>query len=430
MFLDEEFSLAERRSRATQILPCLPGKNPGQWHSLACLGMQSYDASSATCTAVANFTAFSEQDFRAMQAHYTALSKLPAFSTAYLERASLLKETLAHAYAHSMAGQRTYASSQKSLHYPPVWRLRLESLYYQLPLTWLALGFYMLAALFCCVYQREHGRAWSRAVLLCTGLGFLTHSAILALRILILARAPVASMYETLVYVPWITMILGMIWWSRQRDFLALLAALLGSILLLALLSITQLDQGLENVQAVLDSQYWLIIHVLMVVGSYGVFLLSALLAHFHLLQKGCNKQLPPLILRTLYIGSALLITGTVLGGIWAAESWGRFWDWDPKESWAFIASCCYITGIHLYTFRKISDLGLALWAGLSFLVITFTWYGVNYILGTGLHSYGFGSGGEAIYYSFILLDSTLLLAGYLRAKRHINLRRQLAGNL
>ena len=120
------------------------------------------------------------------------------------------------------------------------------------------------------------------------------------------------------------------------------------------------------------------------------------------------GKESPKLLdalLQSLYVGIALLIPGTILGGIWAAQSWGRFWDWDPKESWAFISSCVYLLIIHAYRFKRISGIGLAIGSIGGLLAISFTWYGVNYILGTGLHSYGFGSGGEWIYYSYVGLE-------------------------
>jgi ABC-type transport system involved in cytochrome c biogenesis permease subunit len=109
-------------------------------------------------------------------------------------------------------------------------------------------------------------------------------------------------------------------------------------------------------------------------------------------------------------LGIALLIPGTILGGVWAAESWGRFWDWDPKESWAFISSCAYLIIIHSYTFGHIRGFGLAVGSIVGLLFISFTWYGVNYVLGTGLHSYGFGTGGEFWYYGFILAEALFLI--------------------
>ena len=173
---------------------------------------------------------------------------------------------------------------------------------------------------------------------------------------------------------------------------------------------------NLENVQPVLASNYWLTIHVLLVVGSYGIFLLSSLMGHLYLAriylynkESSLNILLSKLILQSMYLGVFLLIAGTFLGGVWAAQSWGRFWDWDPKESWAFISACVYLLGIHTYRFGYFKSFGLAIGAILGFLAISFTWYGVNYILGTGLHSYGFGSGGVYWYLLFLILEAIFL---------------------
>jgi ABC-type transport system involved in cytochrome c biogenesis permease subunit len=198
-------------------------------------------------------------------------------------------------------------------------------------------------------------------------------------------------------------------------------ASALLSVVLLVILKLTHLNSGLENVQAVLDSQFWLIIHVLMVVASYGLFILAGILGHIYLVQSMLKrsesdemKSLARLILTSVYLGTTLLIPGTILGGVWAAESWGRFWDWDPKESWAFISSSVYLMWIHAHRFHHIGNFGLALGSIVGLLAISFTWYGVNYILGTGLHSYGFGSGGE-FYYYFFLIGETIFLGTALK---------------
>jgi ABC-type transport system involved in cytochrome c biogenesis permease subunit len=210
-------------------------------------------------------------------------------------------------------------------------------------------------------------------------------------------------------YVPWVAACASLLLPAFRRHSLALLAACVTSIGLLVILEVTDLNQSLDQVQAVLDSQFWLLIHVLLVVGSYGIFILGAIMGHFYLgmfiaqrQENATMKHLSYMILQTLYGGTAMLIAGTILGGVWAAESWGRFWDWDPKESWAFISSCFYLIWIHAYRFHRIASFGLAIGAVSGLLAISFTWYGVNYILGTGLHSYGFGSGGEYYYYAFI----------------------------
>ena len=93
-------------------------------------------------------------------------------------------------------------------------------------------------------------------------------------------------------------------------------------------------------------------------------------------------------------MGVILLAAGTILGGVWANESWGRFWGWDPKETWALISLLGYLALLHARFIGWVKDFGLAVGAVLCFMLIVMTWYGVNFVLGRGLHSYGFGAGG------------------------------------
>ena len=247
-------------------------------------------------------------------------------------------------------------------------------------------------------------------------LAFLCHTIILALRGYILQRPPVSNMFETMIYVPWIAVFFSLCLWFWKKSRFTLIAASLSALILLVLMKLTTVNSNLENVQAVLDSQYWLTIHVLMIVASYGAFILAGLMGHFYLFlvlrdgNEGSSLKLCAFtLLQSLYIGVALLIPGTLLGGVWAAESWGRFWDWDPKESWAFISSCIYLVAIHAYRYRFIGNFGLALCSIAGLISVSFTWYGVNYILGTGLHSYGFGSGGEIYYYLYLVSEFTVI---------------------
>lgn len=290
---------------------------------------------------------------------------------------------------NTIAGTVYLQAEGKALRYPTIGQLRAELILFRIPFKWIIIGSYLLAAL-CMLWKKWVG--WAFAIF-----GFLLHTTALALRCYALMRPPVSNMHETLLYVPWIAMIVGMIFGKRGLVLIA--ATLISAILLLFLPSHTTL----ENVQAVLDSQYWLIVHVMMVVGSYGVFFLCGICGHLYLLQRAPSPSLAKTLIQTMYLGTALLICGTILGGVWAAESWGRFWDWDPKEAWAFISSGTYLIWIHAYKFKKIKERGLALGSIIGLMTITFTWYGVNYILGTGLHSYGFGSGGKIFYYIYLL---------------------------
>jgi hypothetical protein len=121
---------------------------------------------------------------------------------------------------------------------------------------------------------------------------------------------------------------------------------------------------------------------------------------------------------RVIQLGVLLLAAGTILGGVWANYSWGRFWGWDPKETWALITLLSYIVVLHGRLAGWWHDFGLAVGSVLCFLAVVMAWYGVNFVLGTGLHSYGFGIGGETYVMGAIALDLIYVSAAVYRYLR------------
>jgi ABC-type transport system involved in cytochrome c biogenesis permease subunit len=289
-----------------------------------------------------------------------------------------------------LAGKPYLEATGKQLYYPTRLQLQLElALHRSPPLPWL-IGGYCVAAL---LYLFR----WKRTALSLLLTTWAFHLLLIAVRSFILGRPPVANMEESLLWAPWVAVTASL--FLGYRGAAGVAAAL-------SLLVAGHFRAGLEPVQAVLDSQLWLSIHVLLVVGSYGLFLLAGVMGHLYLLRG--NVQVRSLV-TALYLGTGMLIAGTLLGGVWAAQSWGRFWDWDPKEAWAFISICVYLFWIHAYYFGLIGPRGLAIGSIVGLVAITFTWYGVNFLLGTGLHSYGFGSGGEIWYFGYIALEGLFL---------------------
>lgn len=314
-----------------------------------------------------------------------------------------LSEALIDQYK-PLEGKPFLESPGATYYYPTINQLWIEKIYLSVPWLWLVFGVYLIAL----------ATGWLTPFII----AILLHTALLATRIYILGRPPVANMMETLLYVPWISS-LACLFYSHKA------VIRLGSLLACTLFAILEIyfnPKSLENLQAVLNTNYWLTIHVMLIVASYGVLILNGLIAHYALFKNDYSKE--KILLKTLYLGVFLLIPGTILGGVWAAESWGRFWDWDPKESWAFISSVLYVTVIHAYRTGKIGMKGLAIGSIIGFNAITFTWYGVNYILGTGLHSYGFGNGGQIYYYLFLIIEfiiiSWALLADRLKNNKKV----------
>jgi ABC-type transport system involved in cytochrome c biogenesis permease subunit len=162
------------------------------------------------------------------------------------------------------------------------------------------------------------------------------------------------------------------------------------------------LDQGLNPLVPVLRSNYWLTVHVLTITLGYAAFALTFGLGNvalYHFARRapgymGKVETLNQLTYRAMQFGTVLLAAGTILGGVWADYSWGRFWGWDPKETWALIALLCYLVILHGRFTNWVGQFAFASLSVMGFLSVLMAWYGVNFILGVGLHSYGFSSGG------------------------------------
>ena len=248
--------------------------------------------------------------------------------------------------------------------------------------------------------------------------GFLIHAGGIALRVLIAGRPPVTNMYESVIWVSWAVAFFSIILWSFYRvSFLPAIAACVSTLALLIGESFPSLlNPAISPLVPVLRSNYWLTIHVLTITLGYGAFALNWGVAHALLyslaFQKGkkFTDDLAEYLYRSLQIGVILLASGTILGGVWASYSWGRFWGWDPKETWALIAVLAYLAVLHSRTAGWLDIFGTAFWSAMCFLTVLMAWYGVNFVLGVGLHSYGFGGGGLPYVLAFVFADVILLL--------------------
>tara|TARA_R110002049_G_scaffold175107_2_gene342431 strand:+ start:2107 stop:5295 length:3189 start_codon:yes stop_codon:yes gene_type:complete len=229
---------------------------------------------------------------------------------------------------------------------------------------------------------------------------FLLHTAGLIVRWYISGHAPWSDAYESMLYVAWSTMFFGLAF-GRKSD-LTMASTAFVTAMLLMIAHWNWMDPAIANLQPVLNS-YWLMIHVAVIVASYGPFALGMILGITALLlmifTNKTNKQKMDLNIKELTIinemaltvGLVMLTIGNFLGGMWANESWGRYWGWDPKETWALISIMIYAFVIHM---RLIPGLRgrwfLNLMSIIAFSFIIFTYFGVNFYL-SGLHSYQSG---------------------------------------
>ncbi len=249
------------------------------------------------------------------------------------------------------------------------------------------------------------------------------------LRCTITGRPPVGNMYESVVWVSLGIVIFAFLLLYQYRNMIILtVACAVAPIgLILADNLPLALDPSIRPLTPVLRSNYWLTIHVLTITLSYAAFALAMGLGNLSLLKvllhperKEEIRKLTQFIYRSIQIGVLLLAAGTILGGVWADYSWGRFWGWDPKEVWALIALLLYLAVVHGKFAGWLKDFGLAASSVIAFQGILMAWYGVNFVLGVGLHAYGFGSGGLSYVLVYVALQISFIFASWYKLQSYV----------
>ncbi len=289
-------------------------------------------------------------------------------------------------------------------------KIRLELFYHQIrPFQW-AWIFYLASGILWFLFR-------DRFSILASGFflaGFISHTLGFSIRAYLAGRPPVTNMYESIIWVAWaacfFSLLLRIVY---KKDILSASAAWVAFLALLIGESFPAvLDPSLSPLVPVLRNNYWLTVHVLTITLSYGAFALAWGLGHVQLVNSAFTpekweekERLAVYLYRTLQIGVILLTAGTILGGVWANDSWGRFWGWDPKETWALTALLGYLIVLHGRFSGWLGSFGTALGSVLAFLGVLMAWYGVNFVLAAGFHSYGFATGGLPYVLSAVLAD-------------------------
>ncbi len=245
----------------------------------------------------------------------------------------------------------------------------------------------------------------------------------IVLRCIIRGRPPVTTLYETILFITAVAVVIAIIIEFLNRQGIAgSVGAFLGSFgLFLAFrYEAKEAVDTMPSLVAVLDSNYWLSIHVITITIGYAGGLLAAALAHIYIFGKlfrikEDNKKQYKNITRMTYgalcFGLVFSVVGTILGGVWANDSWGRFWGWDPKENGALMICLWSLVILHARMGGYIRDLGIAITSIILGMIIVFAWWGVN-LLGVGLHSYGFTSGIMNIVAIYWIVQSIVIAFG------------------
>lgn len=309
-------------------------------------------------------------------------------------------------------------------------KINAEVLYYKLSIFerlfpfYATVGLIMLIGLITMVIRgRKETSLFVKVLSWLLFTGFLFHTIGLGLRWYVAGRSPMSNGYESMIFISWVTILAGFIFSRKSAFALSATAVLASMTLMVAHLSF--MDPEITNLVPVLKS-YWLTLHVSVITGSYGFLGLGAILGLITmillLLSNDKNRErisntideLTVINYKTLTLGLYLITIGTFLGAVWANESWGRYWGWDPKETWSLITIIIYSLVIHSRNIPGMKDIFIFnLMSLFAFSSVLMTYFGVNYYL-SGMHSYASGDPipvPSFVYVSVIVLAALSFLA-------------------
>jgi ABC-type transport system involved in cytochrome c biogenesis permease subunit len=236
-----------------------------------------------------------------------------------------------------------------------------------------------------------------RASLAALGVGAGFHTAGIIMRMLIMGRPPVSTLYESIIFVALIAVLFGLILEVVRKNGIGLLiSTVAGASLHFIGIGYASEGETMGQLVAVLNTNFWLATHVVTITIGYGCCFVAGIVGHIYLLTHCFRPNDAPRLreLNNNMLGIGLFalffaLFGTILGGIWADQSWGRFWGWDPKENGALLIVLWLLFLLHGRLAGMIKPLGFAFGMVITNIVVAVAWFGVN-LLNVGLHSYGF----------------------------------------
>ena len=297
--------------------------------------------------------------------------------------------------------------------------LEAERLYNLFKPFYMSVGFYGFALLLLTVFMFLSHKILMKSAYFSLLCGAFFHAVGIAARVYILQRPPVSTLYESILFVALVVVLYGL--WAYRKDHrVSALFLSAGAGVVLHFLGFSH-DQNSDNflmLTAVLNTNFWLSTHVICITLGYAFCLITSFLAHYALVQTVLRRahipdsQIFQNIHTVALIGLLFSAVGTVLGGIWADQSWGRFWGWDPKENGALLIVLWLVWLLHGRVSGQMKPLFVM--AGLAYLsvIVALSWFGVN-LLNVGLHAYGFSSS-EALSLAIFVGVDTVFIASLL----------------
>jgi len=231
-------------------------------------------------------------------------------------------------------------------------------------------------------------------------------------------RIPAANMYESMLFLAWGVGLFAVVAYAVLRNRVVVLNAAVMAALTMALMDLLPIDRFIHPIAPVLAGTPWLAIHVPIIMLGYSILALGLVVAHMQIAttifrprQVEMIDRMYDLLYWYMFVGSIFLIAGIITGSMWAASSWGRYWGWDPKEVWSLVAFLAYMAILHAKLDRMIGKFGVAVVSVLAFQTILMTYLGVNYVLSTGMHSYGMGDSPIVMWMVLVALVEVAFLA-------------------
>lgn len=281
-------------------------------------------------------------------------------------------------------------------------------------LAWIVLVASLLASL--AAWRWGNRRLdWAAFALLAAGFGLMTWG--IALRWQVGERIPAANMYESMLFLAWGVGLFAVVAYGLIRNRVVVLNAAVMAALTTALMDLLPIDRFIHPIAPVLAGTPWLAIHVPIIMLGYAILALGLVVAHMQIgatifapANRDLRDRMYDLLYWYMFTGSIFLIAGIITGSMWAASSWGRYWGWDPKEVWSLVAFLAYMAILHAKLDRMIGRFGVAVISIAAFQTIVMTYLGVNFVLSTGMHSYGMGDSPVVLWMVIVALAEAAFL--------------------
>ncbi len=323
------------------------------------------------------------------------------------------------------AALNDYRSALVPAQSPAMAKVRAEVFFNRMEPFYNAMVIYILAGLLAVFFWFNLSETLRRCSVWLVALALVIHTTGLVYRMVLEGRPPVTNLYSSAIFIGWGACILGLILEKFHKNGIGLVvSSAIGFITLIIAHHLALEGDTMEMMRAVLDTNFWLATHVVAVTVGYASTFVAGFLALIYILRgvftqtldEATGKSLARMIYGIVCFATLFSFIGTVLGGIWADQSWGRFWGWDPKENGALIIVLWNALILHLRWGGIVRERGLVVCAIGGNIVTSWSWFGVN-MLGIGLHSYGFTDAAFKWLSAFVLSQLMFIALGLLPAR-------------